>query len=52
MSWWKKLCIGVAVSFFEGLLEADPQILAVAKPYALQIFKALKIAYAGDPDFK
>ena len=51
MNWWQNLCIGVAQTFFAGLMNAKPEVRAKAKRIALQIYLNIKIAFAGDPDF-
>ena len=52
MNWWQRLCISTATAFFASLLQADPKILKTAKPIALEIYNNIKLAFAGDPDFK
>jgi hypothetical protein len=52
MSWWQSLCIGTALAFFQSLITAKPEVRAKAKPIALQIVQYIKLAFAGDPDFK
>jgi hypothetical protein len=52
MSWWQRMILSSAVAFFGSLVDASPAVKRVAKPIALEVFNSIRLAFAGDPDFK
>ena len=50
MNWWESLIVNNALSILRATLRKPGQAAKI-KHVSLDIYQAIKAAYAGDPDF-
>jgi hypothetical protein len=51
MNWYKELLLNIGWAALQ-IAMADPILKPKVKPIALKIFRGIKAAFIGDPDFQ